>query len=151
MRQIILIGLSLFLIETSFASSVSLIIMTQTKPVTVIATMAKTSTAREKGLMNQSYLAPNQGMLFIFKQSQYLDFWMKNTLIPLDILFINDQWQIVNVQTMSPCTTAPCPIYVSAVPANYALEVNAGFTKHHQIQVGNKVVFAHTIGSSKIK
>lgn len=64
-------------------------------------------------------------MLFVFNYDRPLSFWMKNTLIPLDILFINSTLDIVDVRHMVPCTQDPCQNYDSAGPAMYALEINA--------------------------
>ena len=76
-------------------------------------------------------------MLFIFQQEGPLQtFWMKNTLIPLDMLFISSDLVIVDITTMQPCTFDPCPSYTSKQPAQYALEVNAGYVRSHAIKTG---------------
>ena len=79
--------------------------------------------------MERESMPIDQGMLFVYDFQQELNFWMKNTLIPLDIAYLNDELQVVDVQTMIPeheILPDPLPIYTSAFPAKFALEVNAG-------------------------
>ena len=79
--------------------------------------------------MERESLPLDQGMLFVFGFEQELNFWMKNTLIRLDIVYLNDALQVVDVQTMIPeheILPDLLPIYTSAAPAKFALEVNAG-------------------------
>ncbi len=82
---------------------------------------------QEHGLMERTVLPQDEGMLFIFSEQRMLSFWMKNTLIPLDILFFDASGIFINVQTMDPCKTDPCAIYSSDKLATYALELSAGF------------------------
>ena len=88
-----------------------------------------------RGLMERTELGPDRGMLFIFPAPRPLSFWMKNTRIPLDALFFDEQGAFVNVQTMDPCLD-PCPTYSSGKPVKYALEVNAGFAEEQGIKRG---------------
>ena len=96
--------------------------------------IANTPAKRERGLMERTALAEDAGMLFIFSQEQPLSFWMKNTLIPLSIAYIDAQGRIVDIQDMQPLDETPHP---SATPAQYALEVNQGFFAQRGIEVGN--------------
>ncbi len=105
--------------------------------------IADTPELREKGLMNRSELSQDEGMLFIFDQEQTLTFWMKDTRIPLSILFIDTNGKIVDVQTMNPCLEEPCPLYISKEPAQYALEINTEATQKYSIQEGNFVTIPH--------
>lgn len=73
--------------------------------------LAKTPEERQKGLMYRKYMAENNGMLFIFNHSDIYNFWMKDTRIPLDILWIDENFKIVKVLTAEPCITDPCPTY----------------------------------------
>jgi len=92
------------------------------------------------GLMNRETLSDGKGMLFIFSQPKKQSFWMKNTLIPLDILFFDAEGAFVNGHTMDPCDDDPCKSYGSARAIQYALEVNAGVTKKHNIGLGWSLV-----------
>lgn len=94
---------------------------------------------RQQGLMFRTSLSEDQGMLFIFEQSAQVSFWMKNTLIPLDIVFIDENKQIADIQTAQPCTADPCTLYKPPQPVLYVLEVNAGFAEKYGIKVGDKV------------
>jgi uncharacterized membrane protein (UPF0127 family) len=92
-----------------------------------------------QGLMYRRSLEKDSGMLFIFRQEEPQSFWMKNTLIPLDMIFISRDLVIVDITTMQPCTTDPCPAYTSRQPAQYVLEINAGYSRSHHIALGDKV------------
>ncbi|MDE1798119.1 MAG: DUF192 domain-containing protein [Candidatus Micrarchaeota archaeon] len=106
------------------------------------AEVASTEPARERGLMGRAQLPENAGMLFVFNQTAPQTFWMAGTLLPLEILFINDTGAVVDIQEMAPCPSSnwsSCPRYVSAAPVRYALEVNSGFASRHGLQVGQLV------------
>ncbi|MCJ7547581.1 MAG: DUF192 domain-containing protein [Deltaproteobacteria bacterium] len=92
-----------------------------------------------QGLMYRRSLDKDSGMLFIFRQEEPQSFWMKNTLIPLDMIFISRDLVIVDIATMQPCITDPCPDYTSRQPAQYVLEVNAGYCRSHHITIGDKI------------
>ena len=95
---------------------------------------------RERGLMYRQTLDSDQSMLFVFEEQATISVWMKHTLIPLDILFINQSGQIVSMlKSLSPCKQTNCPVYQSAQPASFMLEVNAGFIEQHRIQVGQQL------------
>ncbi|MDQ3840017.1 MAG: DUF192 domain-containing protein [Thermoproteota archaeon] len=95
---------------------------------------------RERGLMFRKYLEPNNGMLFVYNESAYRSFTMKNTFIPLDMVFVDNDLRIIDVKKdVQPCQQDPCPSYTSAAPAKYVLEVNAGFTDQYNIEVGDRL------------
>ncbi len=98
--------------------------------------IADTDEERQTGLMGRTALAEDAGMLFVFDVEQQLSFWMKDTLIPLSIAFIDSEGRIVDIQDMQPLDETPHP---SAAPAQYALEVNQGFFGARGIQVGDTV------------
>jgi uncharacterized protein len=91
-----------------------------------------------KGLMYRKALGKNRGMLFVYPEERELSFWMKNTLIPLSIAYIDSKRRIVDIQDMKPLDDRP-PHYVSSEPAQYALEVNRGFFKKRGVKVGDRV------------
>lgn len=101
--------------------------------------VADSPEARAKGLMFRSSLADDSGMLFVFDEDSSRNFWMKNTLIPLDMIFINSDLRVVEIKhNVLPCEEDPCPSYKSE-PAMYVLEVNAGLAEKNNIEVGSLV------------
>ncbi len=103
--------------------------------------LAQDNETRANGLMYREQLDKNAGMAFIFERERQLSFWMKNTLIPLDILYINAEGVVVDIQTMSPCPAEEqrCPSYLSSEPALYAIELNEGAAEKYGFEVGSKV------------
>lgn len=99
--------------------------------------LAATPQAHQRGLMLRTALDTDAGMLFVFAEDQPLGFWMVNTLIPLDIAFMDSAGTILNIDTMQPETT---DFHYSDGPARYALEVNAGEFARRGIQAGDVVV-----------
>ena len=86
------------------------------------------------GLMNREKLDEDKGMLFIFNDEKPREFWMKNTLIPLDMIFLDKNFKIVKIlENAQPCKTIDCDIYSSILPAQYVIEVNGGFSKKYNI------------------
>lgn len=94
---------------------------------------------RQVGLMFRRSLPQDEGMLFVFEEPQMLDFWMKNTYIPLDIAFISSDGEIVNIEAMKPLDEGPR--YRSKRPARYALEVNQGWFAGKGIKPGHRIRF----------
>jgi uncharacterized protein len=82
--------------------------------------------SRQTGLMHRTELAADAGMLFLFPDDRTGGFWMKNTLIPLDIAFLSAEGEVVEVLQMEPCEADPCPSYSPDGAYRSALEVNAG-------------------------
>jgi len=101
--------------------------------------IAQDEETRSQGLMYREELPEDQGMLFVFSEQRVLSFWMRNTFIPLDIAFIDSEGKIVDIQRMEPLDESK--LYVSAAPAQYALEVNAGWFERHGVKVGSRVEF----------
>jgi uncharacterized protein len=108
------------------------------KKVEVRVEVADDLFGRARGLMYRTALGVNRGMLFVYPDERELSFWMKNTLIPLSIAFIDSERRIVDIQDMKPLDDKP-PSYVSADPAQYALEVNQGFFEKRGVKVGDRV------------
>ncbi|MEZ5584959.1 MAG: DUF192 domain-containing protein, partial [Candidatus Competibacteraceae bacterium] len=88
--------------------------------------IAQTLEERQRGLMFRTQLAADQGMLFVQPTPGQANFWMKNTYIPLDMLYFNDQGQLLEVHTdVPPCKAMPCPVYKSrTAQVKYILEIN---------------------------
>jgi len=105
---------------------------------TITAEIAKTDTQRVKGLSGRDHLDNDKGMLFVFPQNGLYSFWMKNTKIPLDIIWINNN-KIADQTTLDPQIDDQIPQYTPKNPANYVLEVNAGFLEENQIKIGDEV------------
>jgi uncharacterized membrane protein (UPF0127 family) len=100
--------------------------------------LATDEPSREHGLMGRSELAPDHGMLFVFPDAQPRWFWMKDTLIPLDILYFDGGRKLVSMQLdVPPCKADPCATYPSDKPARYVLELSAGTARRIGAQVGD--------------
>lgn len=109
--------------------------------VAVKVEIADTREKRERGLMYRAKLDGNKGMWFQFDAEEPQAFWMKNTLMPLDIMFFNGDGDIVKIiRNMESCKLEPCPYYSSEVPAKYALEVAAGFVERNSIEAGDRFI-----------
>ncbi|HEX7829445.1 MAG TPA: DUF192 domain-containing protein [Thermoanaerobaculia bacterium] len=100
---------------------------------------------RSQGLMYRDHLRPNAGMLFAFPDDDVYAFWMKNTLIPLDMLWIDVNKNVVHVKhDVPPCKIDDCPSYSPGVSARYVLELAAGEAKKHNLKAGDKLTFIET-------
>lgn len=108
--------------------------------------VATTREARKKGLMFRDQLKQDSGMIFVFPREKFLYFYMKNTHVPLDIAFINQDFQIVDIRQMYPEDETRIR---SAVEAKYALEVNRGFFNRHGITAGDRVEFVLQVPAAK--
>jgi uncharacterized membrane protein (UPF0127 family) len=109
--------------------------------VRIEAELAYTDATRSRGLMFREKLAPDAGMLFVFPSLDIQSFWMKNTLISLDILWLNEHQKVVYMLTAQPCKKDPCDSIVPLQKALYVLEVNAGFARKHNIDIGTQFEF----------
>ena len=99
--------------------------------------------SRAMGLMYRKSMADDAGMLFVFDDAQPRAFWMKNTLIPLDILYFDQNRRLVSISANTPpCknTTSRCPSYPSAKPTQYVLEINAGLSEQHGFKPGDELI-----------
>jgi uncharacterized protein len=108
--------------------------------------IADTPEERNRGLMDRRSLPDSTGMLFIFERSGQQNFWMKNTYIPLDIIFVNAGKEIVKIHKYA----APHSIdsYPSEKEALYVVEVVGGFTDRYNIQEGDRISFVMTNSAS---
>jgi uncharacterized protein len=108
------------------------------KKVKVRVEVADDAAEQAKGLMYRSALGEDRGMLFVYPDERELSFWMKNTLIPLSIAYIDSEGRIVDILDMKPLDDRP-PHYVSSEPVQYALEVNKGFFEKRGVEEGDRV------------
>ncbi|MCD6027116.1 MAG: hypothetical protein K0R08_1635 [Solimicrobium sp.] len=100
------------------------------------AEMATTQAQRQVGLMNRKELSQNEGMMFIFDFPAIQCMWMKNTLIPLSVAFMNEDNVILNIEEMQPQSDQS---HCALKPALKALEMNAGWFKRKNIKPGSKI------------
>ena len=142
MKKIFTIFLIIFLIGCGNVSDNAhnkIFIDNGEKLIKVNVEIADDDEERENGLMFRQKLNENEGMFFIFDSEDFLIFWMKNTLIPLDIIFIDEDFEIVDVKYAMPCKEEPCELYKSSKPAKYVLEVNENFTRKNGIKIGDNI------------
>ena len=97
---------------------------------------------RAQGLMFRDRVAPGSGMLFLFAQTGEYPFWMKNTLVPLDMIWIDEGRRVVHVEAgVPPCKADPCPSYPPNAQARYVLELGAGEAAKHRVINGSTLTF----------
>jgi uncharacterized membrane protein (UPF0127 family) len=102
--------------------------------------IADDDAARERGLMYREHMEPDHGMLFVFEHETPQAFWMKNTKIALDMLFLDHTGKLVGLQErVPPCKADPCPVYPSGASALYVLELNGGAAKTLGLKLGDSV------------
>jgi len=106
--------------------------------------LATTAAETSRGLMFKKSLAPNKGMLFVFRKEGNYPFWMKNTLIPLDIIWINENKKVVFISgNTQPCQEeSPCFLINPGKNAKYVLEINGGLAEKIGLTVGDKMNFS---------
>lgn len=116
---------------------VEIFIEGQVSPLVMDVEIADTEDTRMQGLMYRHSMPDNAGMYFIFPEEELRSFWMKNTFISLDIIYINAGHEVVSIQKYTqPRTVHSLP---SEKPAKYVLEVNAGFADRHGIRAGDQI------------
>lgn len=99
---------------------------------------AITLSEKQQGLMFRKSLPENHGMIFIFNGEETQTFWMKNTLIPLDIIFLDKNLRIVDIkENVQPCRSDPCETYSSIVPAQYVIELNGKTAENIGLKKGD--------------
>jgi uncharacterized protein len=109
--------------------------------------IADTAAARELGLMYRQHLGQHAGMLFVFKQPQHLTFWMKNTEIPLDMIFAGADGTVVGIiANAEPFSERQLSV---GADSQYVLEVNGGFAQRHGIKPGDRLQFLDLTPSAK--
>lgn len=110
--------------------------------VEIKAEAADTIWKQSIGLMNRTSLPEDRGMLFKFSFQRNWEFFMKDTLMPLDMIFLDKDMRIIEIiKDIPPCKTLNCPIYSAKLPSTYAIEVNAGFAERYNITNQTKVAW----------
>ena len=105
---------------------------------------AKTKNQQQQGLMNVKHLSDDEGMLFSYPTEKILTFWMKSTVIPLSIAFIDKNKKIIEIKNLEPHDERPIK---SSLPAKWALEVNQGWFEKNNVKKNDKIAF---LASKKI-
>jgi uncharacterized membrane protein (UPF0127 family) len=100
--------------------------------------LAVTQQERSQGLMHRKTLAPNNGMLFVYPEPATVSFWMKETQIPLDILFFDNEGQLSQLyENLPPCKRDPCETYTGTTPSAFILEIPAGSARKYGFRRGD--------------
>lgn len=133
---IVLATAALFLIAVPTAPAAEPEISLNAGLYVIHAEVVDTPETRARGLMYRKSMPDNRGMLFVFSFTERQCFWMKNTLIPLSIAFLDDHGVIVNIADMQPQTEDN---HCSEQPVRYALEVNQGWFAKRHIRPGFKI------------
>ena len=128
-----------FLISFYTFSNEKIDVSIHNKNITFNVEVAKTIEERRIGLMYRKKLLNNEGMLFIFPREKIIQLWMKNTYIPLDVIFISENKVIVDIKKNMEKLSET--IVKSKVKSRYALEFNAGLINKLAIEIGDKVLF----------
>ena len=128
-----------FLISFYTFSNEKIDVSIYNKNITFNVEVAKTIEERRTGLMYRKKLLNNEGMLFIFPREKIIQLWMKNTYIPLDVIFISENKVIVDIEKNMEKLSET--IVKSKVKSRYALEFNAGLINKLDIEIGDKVLF----------
>ena len=112
-----------------------------------VVEVADDDAERARGLMFRDSMPRDHGMLFVFEKQEPLAFWMKNTRLPLDILYFDKQRKLVSSVAAPPCTTPQCPSYPSAKPGRFVLELNAGVAREIGAVAGDEITFSPDINA----
>jgi len=135
---LVILVLIISYIAVKFTNSYDQIIKIGNKEVFV--EVADTEEELTRGLMGRTDLPEDHGMLFVFPKEAQHSFWMKDTLIPLDLIFIDKDYRVVDIkENFQPCEEEPCDIFRPENDVMYVLEVNAGFVEKHSIREGIKI------------
>ena len=137
MRHLVLSFLAFFAVVACAKSGPTV----ELKGKTFTIEIAEDEASREHGLMDRTKMDDDHGMLFIFEDDAPRAFWMKNTKIPLDMIFLDSARKVVSIQhDVPPCVTERCPAYSSGAPARYVLELNAGQAARLGLTSGDELI-----------
>ena len=134
--RVLALGLALAAAPSSLADTAMRTTQLKIGKHTLRAEIAENDAQRTRGLMFREKMPADQGMVFIFEEPAYQSMWMKNTLIPLSVAFVDRDGVILNIRDMQPQTLDS---HMSAGPALYAIETNKGWFAERGIKPGEKV------------
>ncbi len=104
--------------------------------------IARSLNQKSQGLSNRTSLCSNCGMIFVYQSESYYPFWMKDTLIPLDMIWLDKEGRVVTIHTATPQPDTSLPdlkLYQNSKPARYIIELNAGESDNIGLRVGDRV------------
>ncbi len=137
--MILVLGLSAVIAACADGPRVALTAPDGSRRAVIKVEIVDTPSTREFGLMYRKHLDEDAGMLFVFPAPDHLSFWMKNTVIPLDMIFADAHGKIVGtVETAEPFSERPLSVDGDSL---YVLEVNGGFSQRHHIHAGDQMKF----------
>lgn len=117
-----------------------IVLNTAKEKVNIEVEVADDGAKQAQGLMGREKLEEGKGMWFVFQDEKVQYFWMKNMKISIDMLFLNQNKEVMKIyENVKPCQADPCVSYPSGEPAMYVLEVPAGFVQLHEVKIGDKV------------
>lgn len=121
--------------------NMKIFIKTDQKTFRISAELADTDEEQRLGLMHREKLREGKGMIFVYDKPVVLSFWMKDVLIPLDMLFVGEDLKIKHiVHAAPPCNEGnKCPTYPYLKPIKYVLEVPGGYAKKHNVKEGDTI------------
>jgi hypothetical protein len=103
--------------------------------------LATTPQQQARGLMFVKFLPVDQGMLFLFDTDEQRPFWMKDCFIPLDLVWLDENYTVVDItRDVPPCKADPCPNYAPSRPIRNVLELQGGLAASHHLSVGDRLV-----------
>jgi len=126
--------LLVFFAAPTLAASPDITITIKKQKITV--EVAANEREHEQGLMFRKHLITNHGMLFVFREPDYISMWMVNTYIPLSVAFIDSKGAIINIEDMSPLSA---DLHSAHAPAKFALEMRRGWFDRHGVKAGDKL------------
>ncbi len=138
---LLLIATFIFLKDWLSQNNTDLVKIEINNDATLKLEVADTDYLRSKGLMYREELEEDRGMLFIFDDLVKNGFWMKNTLIPLDMIFIDPEGKIVEIfENVPPCKVTNCESYTPEKMYKYVIELNGGSSEELDIQLGDEIL-----------
>jgi uncharacterized membrane protein (UPF0127 family) len=132
-----LLTLIFLILRSSLAPKFKIIKINQKE---ILVEIADNKLKRKMGLSGRDFLPENQGMIFIFDKPDYYSFWMKNMKFPIDIIWVDENWQIIDITEKISPESFP-KSFQPKKPIKYVIEVNAGFVEKNNIKIGDKINF----------